>query len=316
MKGISVVIPYYNDSSVFRKTLESVFNQTLKPQEVIVVDDCSNDSHLLREIISNFKAPFEIILYRNKENKNGAYSRNYGIQNAKYEYIALLDADDFWKSNHLEESYSFLKENQLDFIYSNIIKIFNNGKELDIKVTDILGLNNPNDILFYSPPQTNSFFFRKSSIINYKLFFDERLRRHQDWQFLITILNSELKVGYGDFYTSYYCESIKPFEKRVNYQSIFTFWSENIEKFTENKVNSKILHLLLNVYYAEGKDKTLQYINEFNFSLKIRRSIKYFFLIGGGDKKRLKVVSKILYYVFFRKDEIVKITKILVLKFK
>lgn len=314
IKSISVIIPYYNDFSVFKRTLESILNQTLLPQEVIIVDDCSDDSHLLEEMISNFNAPFEVKLYRNKENKNGAYSRNLGIKESKCEYIALLDADDFWQSKHLEDSYSFLQNSGFDFIYSNIIKKFDNGEELNIKVTDILSLDNPNDILFYSPPQTNSFFFRKSLIIKYKLFFDERLRRHQDWQFLISILNSELKVGYGDFYTSYYCESIKPFVKRVNYQSIFTFWNENLDKFSENKVDSKILHLLLNVYYAEGKSEALKYLNEFGFNSKIRRNLNYFFIIGNGNKKRFKVAAKFLYYIFFKREKMLDIFKILMLK--
>ena len=62
--GITVVIPYFNNSSVFQRTLDSIFNQKLQPQEVIIVDDCSDDSDVLKNIINlNKKDKYKYCLY-------------------------------------------------------------------------------------------------------------------------------------------------------------------------------------------------------------------------------------------------------------
>lgn len=310
MQGISVVIPYYNDSSVFRRTLESILNQTLLPKEVIIVDDCSNDSQILKEIVSSFNVPFEILLYRNTENKNGAYSRNFGIRKSKYDYIALLDADDYWGSYHLEESIFLLENFDCDFIYSNIVKDYNNGELIKIKVTNHEILHNKNDILFKQPPQTNSFFFKRDKLDLLNISFDERLRRHQDWKFLLDVLNSDLNVRYLDSYNTFYCESIKEFSIRVNYDSIFLFWSENEDKFTRYNVYKVYLKFLVDVYFYEGPEKVNLYIEKYNIYKSIKRLMGFIMMICGGEKRRFKFFIKALYYFLFSPKLILKIMKL------
>src|SRR5690606_31934627 len=118
--------------------------------------------------------------------------------------------------------------------------------------TDFGKLSNKNNILFHQPPQTNSFFFLKKKLEANGVYFDERLRRHQDWQFLIEILNSDLKVSYLDAYNSYYCESLKPFSSRVNYDSIFVFWSENRKYFSAFNLYRTYIKFLLDIYFNES----------------------------------------------------------------
>ncbi|MEX5996077.1 glycosyltransferase [Providencia vermicola] len=76
MCDVSVVIPYYNDSPVFERCLKSVVLQSLKPKEIIIIDDCSTDSEKLKVIINNYiilDNNINILYFRNIENKNGAY---------------------------------------------------------------------------------------------------------------------------------------------------------------------------------------------------------------------------------------------------
>lgn len=94
----SVVIPLYNKAHYIEKTLRSVLAQTYGDFEVIVVDDGSTDDSLAvaRQVES------EKIRILTQKNQGVSVARNAGIYNAQGEYIAFLDADDFWRTDYLE----------------------------------------------------------------------------------------------------------------------------------------------------------------------------------------------------------------------
>ena len=101
MSKISVIIPLYNKGFIISETLNSVLAQTFTDFEVVIVNDGSTDNSL--EIVSQFTD--ERIRLYSQENKGVSKTRNAGIEYAKGELIAFLDADDFWYPNHLEEIY-------------------------------------------------------------------------------------------------------------------------------------------------------------------------------------------------------------------
>lgn len=95
----SVVIPLYNKEQYIAKTIESVLLQTFQEYEIIVVDDGSTDN-----------STFEVKRYNDnrirliqQENAGVSAARNRGIEEANYDLIAFLDADDEWLPNHLRE---------------------------------------------------------------------------------------------------------------------------------------------------------------------------------------------------------------------
>lgn len=99
MPKISVVIPLYNKENFIKETLDSVLQQTFTDFEIIIINDGSTDNSF--NIVSQFTDD-RIILY-NQENKGVSKTRNVGIEYAKSDLIAFLDADDYWYPNHLEE---------------------------------------------------------------------------------------------------------------------------------------------------------------------------------------------------------------------
>lgn len=96
---ISVVIPLYNKASFIKNTLNSVFNQSFKNYELIIINDGSTDQSL--EIINSFSDP-RLKLYTTN-NKGVSHARNYGITKAKGNLVAFLDADDYWHPFHLDD---------------------------------------------------------------------------------------------------------------------------------------------------------------------------------------------------------------------
>lgn len=258
---VSVVIPYYNDSSVFERCIKSIAAQSVKPIEVIIIDDNSDDTSSLIKIIDHFRDELNILLHRNDINKNAAFSRNLGVNLASGQVIALLDADDYWEKNHLETSLNGLISTQSDFVYSNITKVNSVGEVSKIEVNDVSKLANPFDILFISPAQTGSFVFIKSNCID--VTFNESLRRHQDYQFFIDMIKKGKKIHYINDYTSYYCESTRPLSSRVNFDSMFLFWNENSYLFSKDKLK---LFLMRNLCYAlriGGDKKITDYVDSY-----------------------------------------------------
>lgn len=95
---ISVVIPLYNKSEFIEKTILSALNQSVQPDEIIVVDDGSTDgsAKIAQKFIQN-----GVRLIR-QENQGVSSARNTGVLQSNSSYIAFLDADDEWLPSHLE----------------------------------------------------------------------------------------------------------------------------------------------------------------------------------------------------------------------
>lgn len=126
---ISVVIPTYNCEHFIEETLESVINQTYRNLEIILVDDKSKDSTALK--IENFlHKDHRIKLLKNEKNSGVSISRNRGIQEASGIYIALLDGDDLWVTDKIEQQLKLAQETKADIIYSSYSLIDEKGKDL------------------------------------------------------------------------------------------------------------------------------------------------------------------------------------------
>jgi glycosyltransferase involved in cell wall biosynthesis len=104
--GISVVIPYYNRERYIDETVRSVLAQTLKPLEIILVNDCSRESS--RKFLDRYRDVCTIIDL--PVNVGLAGSRNAGIQHAQGEFVAFLDDDDLWLPQKLEVQRRYLDE--------------------------------------------------------------------------------------------------------------------------------------------------------------------------------------------------------------
>ena len=118
---ITVVIPAYNAEKTIATALRSVFDQTLRPAEVIVVDDGSTDG--TTRVVQTF-AP-DVTLLR-QTNSGPAAARNHGIREAKSEWIALIDADDSWMPRKLEKQAKLLADD-VALVHSNVVDSFDQG---------------------------------------------------------------------------------------------------------------------------------------------------------------------------------------------
>lgn len=133
MPKISVIIPIYKVEKYIEKCARSLFEQTLKEIEYIFVDDCSPDNsvNVLEDVISQYpdRMPWVTII-RHDKNKGLTSTRNSGIANAKGEFIAHCDSDDWIEPTMYEEMYECAKRTCADAVYCDINMVFDNYNEI------------------------------------------------------------------------------------------------------------------------------------------------------------------------------------------
>ncbi|GAA3569942.1 glycosyltransferase family 2 protein [Snuella lapsa] len=173
MPFFSVIIPLYNKEDYIEATINSVLEQSFKDFEVIIVDDGSTDNSY--QLVSQFK-DHRICIIQQK-NQGVSLTRNHGIHYANSKYIALLDADDLWKPNHLEVFYKSIQAfpdvdlycNNYEINYNKkIIKPANHNfkdEQIPLIIDDFFKLNKSDSLIY-----TSCTCLRKTSLINLGMF--------------------------------------------------------------------------------------------------------------------------------------------------
>lgn len=105
---VSIITPCYNGEKYVAQTIRSVLAQTYTNWEMILVDDGSSDASA--RIIRQFAQSDPRIRLLQQENAGSAAARNVGIRAARGRYLALLDADDLWEPEFLEQQLAFMAE--------------------------------------------------------------------------------------------------------------------------------------------------------------------------------------------------------------
>ena len=181
----SVIIPNFNREKSIIKAITSVLNQTYANFELIVVDDCSTDNS--RQIISEIK-DVRVKLLKLPQNSGAAVARNYGIKHSKGDYISLLDSDDFYEPQFLQQTFNTISktDSSIGFSWSGV-RYLENGKAYD-KIWEPKRLNNPY-ITFLNSLHigTNSGITFKQSIFNKVGYFNESLPAAEDTDFFLRL---------------------------------------------------------------------------------------------------------------------------------
>ena len=124
----SVVMPIYNKGQHVYRSVNSALNQTFVSFELLLINDASTDNSL--EEIKTFTDHRIRILHRDKPGPGGYAARNFGIQQAQADWIAFLDADDEWMTNHLENYINLInKFPKSNFLCSGFKIIDEDGTE-------------------------------------------------------------------------------------------------------------------------------------------------------------------------------------------
>ena len=125
---ISIIMPAYNAEATIRQSIESVLSQTYPCFELIIVDDASKDE--TRRIAEQYAlSDPRIRVLPNEANSGVAFSRNKGIDEAKYPWIAFLDSDDLWYPDKLEKQMALADAECADIVYCSYAMTDEQGKQ-------------------------------------------------------------------------------------------------------------------------------------------------------------------------------------------
>lgn len=175
MPRVSVIIPTYNRASLLPRALESVFNQTFRDFELIVVDDGSTDA--TPDVLKRFNGK---IKYIRQENQGTAAARNRGIQESQGEYIAFLDSDDYWVPEKLEEQVKVLDAHKnIGIVYARMPIINEKGERVGTKPAGVSG-KNFKELIEYWGDLPNSTVMTRRECFDKAGLFDTSLETMQD----------------------------------------------------------------------------------------------------------------------------------------
>jgi glycosyltransferase involved in cell wall biosynthesis len=184
MPKISVIIATYQRANYLKFALESIFNQSYRDYEVIVVDDGSTDD--TKAVVSSF----DRCCYYYQENRGVSVAKNRGVDLSSGEYISFLDSDDMWDSEKLQK--------QLD-VFTNspeVELVFTHGKQFiskEISETDKGKLYCPEESM---PAPISSTLLALKSVFQQVGGFDENLSVgiDVDWYLRAKALNCKIEM--------------------------------------------------------------------------------------------------------------------------
>jgi glycosyltransferase involved in cell wall biosynthesis len=190
---VSVVIPTYNSSGTLKRALDSVYEQSLPPREIIVVDDGSDDWKQSRRIVESYPDRIAIRFIHINKNQGPSAARNTGISAAVRLYLAFLDADDVWFKNKIAIQYGLMTSDHLDFSMHEYVEDIN---QLTRDLESPSSLENRDEIspLSVSPLSSWNLLFRNRAtptvmVSRQKMVpFDTSLRRIEDWKCWMQLL--------------------------------------------------------------------------------------------------------------------------------
>lgn len=116
---VSVVVPVYNGAPYLEKTIESILAQDYSALEIVLVNDGSSDDSA--ELMDKLAQQDERIRPFHKENGGVACARNFGISQAKAEFIAFCDQDDLWLPTKLSKQIPLFENENVGLVYTGAI---------------------------------------------------------------------------------------------------------------------------------------------------------------------------------------------------
>src|SRR5262249_17310531 len=108
MADVSVVIPLYNHDRFVGPAIESVLSQTVRPREIICIDDGSTDSSA--QVVQAIAAQHPTLHFCSRSNRDAHHTINEGIREARGRYLAILNSDDLYHPERMRRCLAVLEE--------------------------------------------------------------------------------------------------------------------------------------------------------------------------------------------------------------
>jgi len=290
MLNISVIIPVYNAAKFLVKAVNSAL-QFDEVTEIVLIEDKSTDSSLeicQKLMLENSK--IKLYQHPDKGNHGAGATRNLGLEKANSEYIAFLDADDYYLPNRFDAEKTLLNDPGIEGVFGaiGVEYLSEKGKEEfqnKFKDTTLTTVNFPAEgeevfkgllglttEIFGSFFHLNTLTVRKSCIVKNNLRFNEILRVHQDSDFIIKLsYYCCLKAGIIDkavairgVHDDNRITKIKPYSSKFYHNnlllrnSLYT-WSRSVKLDAAYSKKIELDYLSFKIAHQKGLKKWISY---------------------------------------------------------
>ena len=294
---ISVYITSYNKIQYIEQSINSVLSQTLKPFEIVIIDDASQDGS--QEVIKSYASQYPDLIFPvfNEKNIGIARCRNKALSLITGDLVTFLDGDDFFYPNKLELEYKqLIKCQNTQVVYSNFNYVDKTGELIDCfaEETDVPATG---DIFINT--FTRNYNVKSGSNYIYEMFYrncafeiglyDKNIKIWEDWDFRIR-MSKMFRYGYCSKVNSVYrqlTDSLQTSNFETHYHEQIKIYNKNkplIQDLQEeekslihNRVYSKIKSLFQQIMDKNRQDKllfrTIFYYAHFILTFRTRKSI-------------------------------------------
>ncbi len=189
---ISVIIPAYNTAAYIRRAVDSVLQQTFESFEIVVVDDASTDNTV--QVLNEIQDP-RLRIFHQPQNSGAGAARNRALKEAMGNWIAVLDSDDWYAPERLEQLFSLASERQADMVADDLYIIEDGNSEprttmikyCGAAIDDVLEIDPTNFVLSdiegrkglalgFSKP-----LFRREFLLKYNITYKPHIKVSQDF---------------------------------------------------------------------------------------------------------------------------------------
>lgn len=256
---VSVIIPCFNHERFIEQAITSVFEQTYKNVELIVIDDGSEDNS--RSLIELLRKRYNFS-YFTQPNSGISVTLNKCIRHSTGEYICLLASDDFYAPEKISTQVAFYEQNpSLGFIHSGCISVDENGQELTR--TDFAkvswDIKRPFDLLLEACFVSGPSVMIKRSVLDDVGLFDEQLAI-EDWDMWLRIAK-KYEIGFQKKWLVY---------SRKHGDNTY---------YTENPIK------ILKMYRAEKVILSKWRLEPAFQKVMVERYLKWFYMLSGVSRR-------------------------------
>ena len=251
---ISVVVTCYNHENYIEQCLRSIFNQTYRNIELIVLDDGSTDysPDIIQEVLK--ESPF-VTTFESHENIGVVRTRNKGLNLLNGDYFLFVDSDDFLNETYVQELYECAINHQADIVYCDLFNFEKNEVYLKAQEFELHSLLVSN-------------YISNCSLVNKAIlkgtYYDEKLsgKKLEDYDFFLNlIINNGAKAVYQpNTKLNYRVFEKDSISKRDSVRYHYEIYLEVLEKYLE-KLPHEIYQAVCENLMIKHHDEVTDYVN-------------------------------------------------------
>lgn len=254
--SVSVIIPCFCCASTVERAVLSVAQQTMKPDELILVDDCSEDDTLtvLHYLQKKYGANWIQVIALSR-NSGASFARNCGWEKSSGDYVAFLDSDDAWHSKKIQIQFTWMQAHKEVALSGHGCVMLNPGKDIPVISTDSNCAHyvTRRKLLISNPFVTPSFMLRRD--LHYR--FNPALRYAEDHYFLLQLGLDNNIIAFLDIELAYI---FKEFCVSGISRNKFKMRCGSIKNYVMLRRNGKISFLTMSVLIVYSIFKHLLFL--------------------------------------------------------